>query len=173
MHQRGYRSQTGEAPLKENLAAALVVLSNWKYSSPFWDPFCGSGTLGIEAALLARNIAPGLSRTFTFQQWKTYDSSVFENVVADAKKKQYTEKKYQILCSDSDEKMLEIAKTNAEKARVSDTIIFSQYDITSPLLPYNLQLLTIVCNPPYGKRLTSNDLKNIYTHLISHIGQST
>lgn len=172
MHQRGYRSQTGEAPLKENLAAALVVLSNWKYGSPFWDPFCGSGTLGIEAALLARNIAPGLSRNFAFQSWKIYDSKIFENVVADAKKKQYTQKKYQILCSDMDEKIVELAKINAEKAGVADTITFSQHDITSPLLPYDLEPLTIVCNPPYGKRLTSDDFTNIYTHLISHIQQS-
>ncbi len=172
LHQRGYRSQTGEAPLKENLAAALVVLSNWKYGSPFWDPFCGSGTLGIEAALLARNIAPGLSRNFAFQSWKIYDSKIFENVVADAKKKQYTQKKYQILCSDMDEKIVELAKINAEKAGVADTITFSQHDITSPLLPYDLEPLTIVCNPPYGKRLTSDDFTNIYTHLISHIQQS-
>lgn len=172
LHQRAYRGQTGEAPLKENLAAALVLLSNWKYNSPFWDPFCGSWTLGIEAAMLARNIAPGLKRTFAFQWWKDVDFTVFKELKTEAKGKQYKDKKYQILCSDIDENILKIAKINAENAGVLDTIVFSHHNIINPLLPYDLQPLTIVSNPPYGKRLTGSDLENIYTHLISHIKNS-
>lgn len=172
LHQRGYRIQTGDAPLKENLAAALVVLSTWKFGNPFWDPFCGSWTLAIEAALLARNIAPGLGRSFAFQQWKTIDMAMFDEIKNEATKKQFTTKTYQIYGSDSDEKMLAIATANAEKAGVADTITFSQYDILSPLLPYDLEKLTIVSNPPYGKRLTGIDLGQIYTHLISHIQNS-
>ncbi len=172
LHQRWYRSQTGEAPLKENLAAALVVLSRWKYGSPFWDPFCGSGTLAIEAALLARNIAPGLKRTFAYQQWNNLDKELYLKIKTEAKNKQYKDKTYQILCSDSDEKILEIAKTNAEQAWVDDTISFTKHDILSPLLPYELNDLTIVSNPPYGKRLTGSDLDNIYTQLINHIQNS-
>ncbi|HCY20632.1 TPA: hypothetical protein DIC40_02025 [Patescibacteria group bacterium] len=128
--------------------------------------------MAIEAALLARNIAPGLGRSFAFQQWKTIDMAMFDEIKNEATKKQFTTKTYQIYGSDSDEKMLAIATANAEKAGVADTITFSQYDILSPLLPYDLEKLTIVSNPPYGKRLTGIDLGQIYTHLISHIQNS-
>lgn len=169
LHQRGYRTQTGIAPLKENLAAALIILSRWKFGDPFWDPFCGSGTLGIEAALLARNIAPGLKRTFAFQWWKSYDKKIFEQLVSDAEKKQYKEKKYQIICSDIDSNMISIAQNNAKKAGIIDTITFNTHDITDITIPYDLKPLTIISNPPYGKRLDTWDLKKIYTHLISYI----
>jgi len=172
LHQRGYRTQTGDAPLKENLAAALVLLSNWKFGSPFWDPFCGSWTLAIEAAMLARNIAPGLKRNFAFEWWKNIDSNIFDEVNNEANKKQYKDKKYQIYASDIDEKVLDIAKVNTENAGVADTIIFTSYDILNPLLPYDLNWLTIVSNPPYGKRLNWPDLDKIYIHLISHIQNS-
>lgn len=74
LHQRGYRLQTGTAPIKENLAAALLLLANWRFKSPLLDPFCGSGTIAIEAALLARNIAPGRWRSFAFEQFKNFEA---------------------------------------------------------------------------------------------------
>lgn len=100
------------------------------------------------------------------------DFTVFKELKTEAKSKQYKDKIYQIYCTDIDEQVLAIAKTNAEQAGVADTITFSHHDILNPLLPYELGNLTIVSNPPYGKRLTGSDLENIYTHLISHIQNS-
>lgn len=169
LHQRWYRTQTGEAPIKENLAAALVILSKWKYSSPFWDPFCGSWTLGIEAAMLARNIAPGLNRNFAFESWKDVDKDMIIEIKSQSKQKQYIDKKYQILLSDNDPKVLEIAKKNAQNAGVLDTIEFSVHDFLSPLIPHDTKNMTIVSNPPYGKRLTDTDLENLYKNISQTI----
>lgn len=89
LHQRGWRKQTGSAPLKENLATAMVLLSGWKFQAPLWDPFCGSGTILIEAGMIAKNIAPGLQRSFAFQQFKNYQADLREEVIQNAKEKQF------------------------------------------------------------------------------------
>lgn len=87
LHQRGYREKTGLAPLKENLAAAMVLLSGRKFKSPLIDPFCGSGTIAMEALLIAKNIAPGLRRKFAFEQFSRYDKHLFEQLKAEAQSK--------------------------------------------------------------------------------------
>ena len=122
--------------------------------------------------MLARNIAPGLQRHFAFEQWKVIDSKLLTSIKDEAKNKQYSTKIYQIYASDTDAQVLDIARKNADTAGVADTIQFTQHDLTNPLLPYDLKDITIVSNPPYGKRLAAQDIQALYTHLISHISHS-
>lgn len=124
LHQRGYRTQAGPAPLKENIAAAMVLLAGWKFKAPLIDPCCGSGTIPIEAAMIAKNIAPGLQRTFAFQQFRNYDEELRNSLLQEARAQQF-EGRYQIFGADSDEKVLSCAKQNAERAGVGDIIEFS------------------------------------------------
>jgi putative N6-adenine-specific DNA methylase len=102
--------------LNEALAAGLILLSGWKYSEPLYDMFCGSGTIAIEAALLAKNIAPGLLRTFAFEQFAWYDQSLLEKEIAFAQSKIMTDREHHIFASDLDPKMIKIAKINAQNA---------------------------------------------------------
>lgn len=106
LHQRGRRTSTGEAPLKENLAAALVLMSGRKYRELLRDPCCGSGTIPIEAACIARNIAPGMLRNFAFQQFASFDKGIREEIRTDAVKKQYADMTYKIIGSDINETVL-------------------------------------------------------------------
>lgn len=133
LHKRGYREEAGEAPIKENLAAALVAFANWKYSTPLSDPFCGSGTIAIEAVMIARNIAPGLRRHFRIEELPLYNRALLAEVREQAKAKIYPSGKYQIFASDSDATMVEIARRNAERAGVSEDIVFSVSDFLNPL----------------------------------------
>lgn len=170
LYQRWYRSETWDAPLKENLAAAMILSSGWKYANPLRDPCCGSGTLAIEAAMIARNIAPGLQRRFAFENRKVHDTALFSQLQQEAISKQFTNKMYQIFASDIDTEVLHIASENAKRAGVADTIKFFEHDIMSPLTPFDLDTTTIICNPPYGKRLAPENLDVIYNHLIGLIG---
>ena len=168
LHQRGYRTQAGSAPLKENIAAAMVLLAGWKFKSPLIDPCCGSGTIPIEAALIAKNIAPGLQRTFAFQQFKNYDKELRDNLLREAKAQQF-EGNYQIFGADSDENVLSRAKQNAERAGVGDQISFFcstlGQGVATPCSGSQTWLLT---NPPYGKRLSSaENLSPLYQELAS------
>lgn len=134
------------------------------------DPCCGSGTLPIEAAMIARNIAPGLQRRFAFENRKTHDSQLFSELQRQAIDAQFTNKMYQISASDIDVDILHLAQENAKRAGVADTIKFFQHDLLSPLTPFDLDTVTIISNPPYGKRLAPMDLDKIYAHLISLVG---
>ena len=128
LHKRGYRTEAGEAPLKESLASALVLFSGWKFRSPLYDPMCGSGTLLIEAAMIARNIAPGLKREFDYLYFPWYDLPNHEIAIKEARSKMY-DKSYQIYGSDRDIRMIDIACKNASRAGVLDTIQFSESDM--------------------------------------------
>jgi putative N6-adenine-specific DNA methylase len=145
--------------LKENIAAAMILLSLWKFNQPFLDPFCGSGTLAIEAALLAKNGAPGKGRVFDFQKFKNFEPNARNLLLEDAKKGEFS-KDYQIFARDIDETVLEYAKMNAENAGVQSCIHFEKCDFLSdfssftPPLSENLRLVT---NPPYGKRLNADE----------------
>ncbi|USN58255.1 MAG: hypothetical protein H6767_08300 [Candidatus Peribacteria bacterium] len=162
LHKRGYREQAGEAPLKENLAAALVLLSGWNFKAPFYDLFCGSGTIAIEAAMIAKNIAPGLQRSFAFEDWGTELKTLKSEGSKLAKKEQY-DGKYTILAGDNDEKVLDIARHNAFKAGVEDMITFMQRDYRDFA---KAQLVgTMVSNPPYGMRLRPENLRQMYVDL--------
>lgn len=172
LYQRWYRNETGEAPLKENIAAGLILSSGWKYAQLLRDPCCGSGTLPIEAAMIARNIAPGLQRRFAFENRKTHDSQLFSELQRQAIDAQFTNKMYQISASDIDPEMLHVAQWNAQRAGVADTIKFFEHDMMSPLTPFDLQNVIIIANPPYGKRLAPQDLDKTYQQLINLIGHS-
>lgn len=164
LHQRGRRKQTWAAPLKENLAVALLLLAGWKFKAPLFDPFCGSGTIAIEAALLAKNIAPGLKRNFAFQQFKNFESWAFELMKSEASKKRF-EGKYQIFAFDKDSEMIRIVKANAQEAGVAELIHFEHKDFLDFDFP-SMEKSRLITNPPYGKRLRGQDLDLLYQKLI-------
>ncbi len=162
LHKRWYRQETGEAPLKESLAAALVMLSGWRYKTPLYDSFCGSGTIVIEAAMIARNMAPGLHRDFDYLHFPWGSSELHTTVIQSAKTKVF-DGKYQIFGSDNDADMIRIAQENAQRAGVSDVIAFSPLACTEvSYIPGSY----LVANPPYGRRLTG-DLEMIYDEIES------
>jgi len=152
LHKRGYRTGQGEAPLKETLAAALVKLTNWTPDRPFVDPFCGSGTIAIEAALIGQNIAPGFNRDFISEDWPIIDSSIWDKVREEAEELANYDQELDISGYDIDHKMIEIAKENAMEAGLGDLINFKQMQVRdfSTTKEYGV----IVGNPPYGERLS-------------------
>lgn len=162
LFRRGYKTQSVEAPLKENLAAAIVQISHWKYTENFYDPFCGSGTIPIEAALIARNIAPWKFRSFAFMDFDFYPKSHYREALNEAKKGEY-DKKYFIYASDLDEDNLDIAKENARNAWVDDTIEFQCIDFKQQFGKYKVG--HIVTNPPYWLRLDEEDIEDIHFSL--------
>lgn len=150
LHKRGYRPAHNAAPLKETMAAALVNISRFRGRDDFCDPFCGSGTIPIEAALIARNIAPGISRSFTAERWDAVPASVWKNAREEARSKEY-HGEYCIIGSDIDPNAIKIAKENAERAGVADTVRFEVADAMS--FNRRTESGTIVTNPPYGERI--------------------
>ena len=162
LHNRWYRLHTWDAPLKENLAASLLRLCNWHYKTPLLDPMCGSGTICIEAAMIARNIAPGLKRHFSFESFADFDSNEFEDMKRELKSKIF-QWNYEIVWQDINPSMVEIAQMNAKSAGVDDTIKFECKDIFKTKERDGF----VVTNPPYGKRLKDFDLIWIYKNLIS------
>jgi len=161
LHKRGYRMQTGDAPINEALAAGLILLSGWDKQSPFLDFMCGSGTIVIEAAWMALNIAPGMMRReFGFQRWKDYDSVLWRTIREEAKAKELKEFVFPITGVDHSMAMIRNAKENAKAAGVLDDISFQQmsFDNFTP----GLEKGTLLINPPYGGRITSGDLLQLY-----------
>jgi len=150
LHKRGWRAQSNEAPLRETLAAAMVKLSRYKGRETFLDPFCGSGTIAIEAALAAVNLAPGQGRSFAAEGWKAVPAALWAEERASAREREYRGD-YHIFASDIDAKALEIARVNAEKAGVAQYITFSRADARDLTLPPEKGVL--ITNPPYGDRL--------------------
>lgn len=159
LYKRWYRAKSWEAPIKESLAAWLVILSNWKFWDPFYDITCGSGTIPIEAAMFAKNIAPWLGRHFAFEDWKLLPQRYFEDLRIQAKSRIF-DKSYTIIASDIDQDILEIAKENAKNAWVEDSIQFLQKDLKD----YKNEALkwTLLSNPPYGMRLKNDEIKEMY-----------
>lgn len=151
LFKRGYRSAKGGAPLKENMAAALVELTNWRKDRPFYDPVCGSGTIVIEAALIGHNIAPGSNRSFSCEEWEWFDQSVFEEVRAEADAAVDHDIELDIMGSDIDGTMIEIAKANADEAGVGSSITFKQMQLAD--FTTDKEYGVILANPPYGERL--------------------
>lgn len=150
LHKRGYRPAHVAAPLSETLAAAMVYLSRYRGRDDFCDPFCGSGTLPIEAALIAKNRAPGLKRSFAAEDWRLFDASVWSEARAEAPTKEF-DGDYRIFASDLSPEAVEISKSNAERAGASDLIDIRQADATE--FSRQTQRGVIVTNPPYGERL--------------------
>lgn len=156
LHKRGYRSGQGEAPLKETMAAALIMLTNWHPDKPFIDPFCGSGTIPIEAALIGQNIAPGFNREFVSESWKWFDAKIWDEVRMEAEDVANYDQPLDITGSDIDHRMVEIAKKNSYEAGLGDLIDFKQMQVRD--LTTKKEYGTIVGNPPYGERLGEKDL---------------
>ena len=159
---RGYRLEAGDAPMKENLAAALLMLSEWDRKSPIVDPMCGSGTILIEAAMMAMNIAPGsLRKRFGFMTLKGFDPEVWSKVVDDAISEELEELPFQFYGSDLDRKVLRAAKENAKRAGVDHVIDFKPEPVATcePSVSAGL----IVTNPPYAVRIGDEDnVRDIY-----------
>ena len=150
LHKRGYRPAHNAAPLKETMAAAMVTLSRYRGRDDFCDPFCGSGTIPIEAALIAKNRAPGLDRSFTAQQWQSIPASVWAQEREAARAKEY-HGDYRIVGSDIDPKAVDIAKENARRAGVDDVVRFEVADAMQ--FDRVTERGVIVTNPPYGERI--------------------
>ena len=154
LYKRGYRAVGVEAPLRETLAAAMVLLSGYRGLDPFCDPFCGSGTICIEAALIAKNRAPGLNRSFAAQKGDPAPARHWMDAVDEAISKEY-DRTYDIWGGDLDPRAIEIARSNAAKAEVEDTVRFEVYDARRfySTAPYG----RVVTNPPYGERLMEKE----------------
>ena len=167
LYKRGYRAVGVEAPLRETLAAAMVLLSRYRGKDPLCDPFCGSGTIVIEAALAALNRAPGLNRSFMAQKWSCVPETIWQQARTEALDREYRGE-YHILGSDIDAASLEIAQQNARKAGVGKLIEFREADATKMSLPTDKGLL--VCNPPYGERmLEQRSAQRLYSAFGRHL----
>lgn len=155
LFKRGYRTDKGGAPLKENMAAALVNLSNWFPDKPLLDPTCGSGTIVIEAALKALNIAPGLRRSFAFEAWPWVDQGFWKQLKEEAIKAKKSDLNLTIMASDIDGRMVELARENAERAGVLSQIDFKQMRLQD----FRTDLINgvVISNPPYGERLMDDE----------------
>ncbi len=151
LFKRGYRLEKGGAPLKENMAAALVMLTNWHKDKPFVDPVCGSGTLCIEAALIGHNIAPGFNRSFVCETWDWFPASLFEDVRKKADEAADYDIVLDITGSDINGRMIDIAQRNAEEIGLGDSIVFKQQAVKD--FKTEKEYGVIVANPPYGERL--------------------
>lgn len=150
LHKRGYRTEAGTAPLKETLAAALVLLSRWEPSRVLADPLCGSGTIAIEAAMIGRNQAPGLERDFAAEHWTQCPAQWWQDA-RDAAHAAILCEPFRILASDLDYHVLKKAMQNAELARVSDYVAFQKLDLAQ--FRSRKKYGCIIANPPYGERL--------------------
>ena len=167
LHKRGYRAVGNDAPLRETLAAAMVTISRYRGRDFFWDPFCGSGTIVIEAALIALNRAPGLNRSFSAQSWGFVPNSAWEQAREAAKAAEFRGE-YRILGSDNDPNSLSIAASNARKAGVVRLIRFEAAAATKRDLPAEKGV--IVCNPPYGERMMEQrSAQRLYHALGKHL----
>lgn len=167
LHRRGYRLAVAKASLRETLAAGLLMASGWDDSSPLLDPFCGSGTIAIEAALMARHIAPGLYRRFTFQRWHSFDSPLWQRIWAEAKETPPPDVLPVIQASDRDAGAIQMARENAERAGVAENIEFTCRAVSAVEPPAGSGW--VVTNPPYGVRASADkDLRNLYAQ-IGHV----
>ena len=167
LFKRGYRIDKGGAPIKENMAAAILFLSNWYPDKPLIDPTCGSGTFCIEAALIGKNIAPGLYRSFAFEDWTWVEKDQVQKARAEARAQMKQDVQLDISGSDLDARMIEIAKNNAEEAGVADSILFKQMRLQD--LHTDKINGVIISNPPYGERLLDD---SAVTKLYQEMGET-
>lgn len=164
LHMRGYRANALDAPLKESIASAMIQLSYWRKDRILLDPFCGSGTIPIEAAMLARNIAPGINRKFASEEWERIGNQLWKQ----ARKEAYQAIDYDVMPeiygSDIDPAAIELAKANAELAGVDDCITFTVTPSQDVVLPGKYGVL--ISNPPYGERIGElKEVENMYRAL--------
>ena len=167
LHKRGYRAVGNDAPLHETLAAGMILLTRFRGKEYFWDPFCGSGTIPIEAALIAKNRAPGLNRSFAAQEYPWMPEDAWVLAKEESKDKEFNGK-YQIVGSDADPSCVSLSFANARKAGVADSVTFKDGDATKMSLPAESGI--IVCNPPYGERMMEQkEAQRLYSALGRHL----
>ncbi len=165
LNRRGYRLETAKAPLREDLAQALIRVSGWDRRSPLVDPMMGSGTLPIEAARMARDVAPGLERRFAFERFPAFESDPWEALRAAARERATTDLPFPIHGSDRNAGALEITGRNADRAGVKDDLTLSQAAISAAPFP-DSETGALVTNPPWGGRLgKGRDLRPLYQTL--------
>jgi putative N6-adenine-specific DNA methylase len=164
LHKRGYRKHATEAPLKETLAAALVMISRWRGDRVLIDPFCGSGTIPIEAALIGKNMAPGLQRSFISEDWEVIPKELWKEARVEALKSIRQDTDIQIMASDIDERAVKVAMENAYEAGVDDCINFKVQDMAR--IKSEGEYGYIICNPPYGERLgEKKEVERLYKRM--------
>ncbi|HCT0444554.1 TPA: class I SAM-dependent RNA methyltransferase [Staphylococcus pseudintermedius] len=165
LNKRGYRLAQGEAPIKETLAASLVKLANWTGDTPLIDPFCGSGTIAIEACLIAQNIAPGFNRSFISEQWDIIPKGLYDQKRAEADELADYDKEIEIYASDIDPEMVEIAQRNADEVGVGDIIRFEVKDVNTLTINHDGPI-GLISNPPYGERIGDRaEVEEMYRNL--------
>ena len=159
LHRRGYRQESVEAPLNEVLAAGMILMTGWQGETDFIDPMCGSGTLLVEAALIARNMAPGLFRKeYAFEKWPDFDAELFDHIYNDdSKEREFT---HHIYGYDIDMKAVNTARLNVKAAGLTADITVEQQDFKDFTQPKDKSIM--VCNPPYGERISTPDLLGTY-----------
>jgi putative N6-adenine-specific DNA methylase len=170
LHKRGYRTLSAEAPLKETLAAAMIIISRWKPDRAFIDPFCGSGTIPIEAALIGRNIAPGINRSFVAENWDNFNAHIWTAAREEAHDAIIHDQPLGIMGFDKDPEVLSLARYHAKLAGFKDILNFQQQDVHDLKSKYHYGYL--ITNPPYGERLSEQkeveflykDLKEILSN---------
>ena len=155
LHKRGYRPESNAAPLRETLAAAMVTIARPREDVLLWDPFCGSGTIAIEGAMLMTNTAPGLNRKFSAESFKFLDSGIWDKARQEASDLRKSSSTFRAYASDIDPKCVSLTKHNAKRAGVFDNIKVFEQDALS--LKNNGVRGTVICNPPYGERLLDID----------------
>jgi len=164
LHMRGYRQAVAKAPLRETLAAALLLANGWSGDVPLLDPLCGSGTIPIEGALIARRIAPGAHRRFAFMQWPGFEPAGWRGLIDDAQSLALASSPVPIVGSDRDEGAIESARSNAERAGVAGDVEFSVRALSAIEPPADRGLLAT--NPPYGKRVSDrSNVRDLYAQL--------
>lgn len=170
LHMRGYRIKGVKAPLRENLAAGLLLISGWDSSRPLLDPFCGSGTIAIEAAMISAGIPPGANRDFAFMRWKNFDPDLWHSL-HDQSISNKLRQDTKIYAWDCDENAIKAAMENARAAGVSKRIRFSKITFRAETRPPDAPQGWLVTNPPYGKRLSGRYCRtdNIYAELAHGI----
>lgn len=161
LNKRGYREKQKIAPIKETMAAALVKLSKWKSDEILLDPMCGTGTIVIEAAMIAKNIAPGVNRNFVSEKWEIIDENIWIDARDEAFSSENEDVELKIYASDIDEESISIAKENAKKAGLDNDIIFEVKDFRD--VEIKSKYGAIIVNPPYGERLMNDgDIEKLY-----------
>jgi len=161
LHKRGYRELIGAAPLKETMAAAMILLSRWKPDRVLVDPFCGSGTIPIEAALIGQNIAPGMNREFVSEQWPVIPRNLWREARAETHDLAQYDRQLEIIGTDHDEEILKVARRNAREAGVEEQIHFQRMEMNE--LRSKRKYGYLICNPPYGERLSERrEVERLY-----------
>jgi putative N6-adenine-specific DNA methylase len=170
LHKRGYRKLTAAAPLRETLAAALILLSKWSADRPLADPFCGSGTIPIEAALIGLNIAPGINRTFAGEGWPNIPAPLWHQARVEARSKIADDRTLRIFATDIDEEVLSLARYHARQAGVQSHIHFQRQPFADFRSRFDYGFM--ICNPPYGERMGEiSESESIYREMKAVLGR--